>query len=78
MIDRQRMMNVYSDLKAENTAVGINTLTTWHPLSAQAGTNFADKRRSFGRYSSLADSGHGFLFLFLFFTSLETIPNVPN
>jgi hypothetical protein len=46
--------------KTENTAVRIRNADH---LSAKVGNHFADKRRSLGRYSSLADSDHGDFFI---------------
>jgi hypothetical protein len=44
--------------KTENTVVGIRHADHMASSIRKFGTNSADKRRSLGRHSSLADSGH--------------------
>jgi hypothetical protein len=52
-------------------------LTTRHPLSVKVGTNFADKRRSLGRYSTLCGLKPRSLFLFVYQITRCHFPKYP-
>jgi hypothetical protein len=57
LLDRKVSAPVY---KIENTAAGIRHADHVAPsIRKKVGDHLVDKRRSLGRYSSLADSDHG-------------------
>jgi hypothetical protein len=75
LLDRKVAASVWKTL---NTAVGIRHADHVTPYFHKSGTNFADKRWSLDRYSSLADSGHGVFFFFRTWRILTMMYNTQN
>jgi hypothetical protein len=55
----EELLGSGSGLEMENMALVMCCADHTAPSNRKVGTNFTDKRRSLGQYSSLSDSGHG-------------------